>query len=47
MNALMRNETWKLTPKPFDVHPISCKWMYKIKKKADGSVDCYNLLELC
>lgn len=38
-DALMRNQTWELTPKPSDVKPISCKWVYKVKRKADGSVE--------
>lgn len=39
MNALMQNETWYLVPKPKDVQPVSCKWVYRIKRKADGSID--------
>lgn len=39
MNALTRNETWDLVPKPKDVDLITCKCVYKIKWKADGSVD--------
>ena len=39
MNALMKNETWDLVPKPKDVQPVSCKWVYRIKRKTDGSIN--------
>ncbi|GKV36582.1 hypothetical protein SLEP1_g44695 [Rubroshorea leprosula] len=41
MNALFKNETWDLVPKPKDVQLVSCKWVYKIKRKVDGSIDRY------
>ncbi|XP_023730990.1 uncharacterized mitochondrial protein AtMg00820-like [Lactuca sativa] len=37
--ALMRNQTWELVPKPTNAKPKSCKWDYKVKRKADGSVE--------
>ena len=36
--ALMKNSTWDLVPKPNDVDVITCKWVYKLKKAADGSI---------
>jgi len=40
-DALIRNSTWHLvSPKP-GANIIDCKWVYKIKKKADGSIDRY------
>ena len=39
ITALDRNQTWELVPKPKDVKPISCKWVYKIKRRIDGSVE--------
>lgn len=39
MEALYRNETWELVSKPDGVKPVSCKWVYKLKQKADGSVE--------
>jgi len=41
IEALMKNQTWSLVPKPRDVQPVSCKWVYKIKRRADGSIDRY------
>jgi hypothetical protein len=41
MNALIKNQTWDLVPKPKEVKPITCKWIYKIKSRANGSVDRY------
>ena len=41
LDALERNQTWELSPKPKDVKPISCKWVYKIKRRTDGSVERY------
>ncbi|KAJ0464501.1 putative RNA-directed DNA polymerase [Helianthus annuus] len=39
MEAMYRNETWDLVSKPHDVKTVSCKWVYKLKQKADGSVE--------
>eukprot|EP00253_Pinus_taeda_P010051 PITA_10051 len=38
-DALMKNETWKLVDPPLGTKPIGCKWVYKNKYKADGSLD--------
>lgn len=40
-NALMKNKTWHLVPSLKGKNIIGCKWVYKVKKKADGSVDRY------
>jgi len=37
--ALQDNNTWELVPLPAGKRPISCKWVYKIKYKADGGVE--------
>jgi len=39
-DALESNKTWVLTPLPAaEKKPISCKWVYKLKYKADGSLE--------
>jgi len=37
--ALRANNTWELVALPKGKKPISCKWVYKIKYKADGSLE--------
>jgi histone deacetylase 1/2 len=39
--ALMKNKTWHLVPPEQGRNIIDCKWVYKIKRKADGSIDRY------
>jgi hypothetical protein len=39
--ALEANNTWNLTPLPPGKHLIGCKWVYKVKLKADGSLERY------
>ena len=39
--SIMKNETWELTDLPENKVPIGCKWLYKTKFNADGSVDKY------
>ena len=39
--ALEANNTWILTSLPPNKKPISCKWVYKVKYKSDGSVERY------
>ena len=36
-DALMRNKTWHLVPPNSGRNLIDCKWVYKIKKKSDGT----------
>ena len=40
-SALMRNKTWHLVPEKRGKNIIDCKWVYRIKKKADGTIDRY------
>jgi hypothetical protein len=39
--ALMRNKTWHLVPPPRGKNIIDCKWVYRIKRKADGTIERY------
>ncbi|XP_071678452.1 uncharacterized mitochondrial protein AtMg00810-like [Lolium perenne] len=40
-NALIENKTWHLVPPSKNKNLIDCKWVYRIKKKADGSINRY------
>jgi len=37
--ALMRNKTWTLVPPPSNSNIVGCKWVYRIKRKVDGSIE--------
>ena len=39
--ALDRTGTWDLVPLPPHAIPITCKWVFKIKTKSDGSIERY------
>jgi len=39
--ALMKNKSWHLVPWPKGKNTIDCKWVYKVKRKADGTIDRY------
>lgn len=41
IQALELNHTWSLMSLPPRKISIGCKWVYKLKYKADGSVDRY------
>ena len=40
-NSIQAAGTWTLVPLPTDRVPIGCKWTFKIKHNADGSVERY------
>lgn len=39
IEALKKNETWELVPKPENCTPVTCKWVYRLKKKSDSTID--------
>ena len=39
--ALMNNRTWHLVPAPHGKNIIGSKWVYNVKRRADGTVDRY------
>jgi hypothetical protein len=39
--ALERTGTWDLVPLPPHMTPVTCKWVYKIKTRSDGSLERY------
>jgi hypothetical protein len=39
--SLIKNQTWDLIALPSGKKPIDCKWVYKVKYKADGTLDMY------
>lgn len=39
--ALQTNGTWDLVPLPAGKVPIGSKWVFKLKHKHDGSIECY------
>jgi len=41
ISALEANKTWVVCDLPPHKHPIGCKWVYKIKHMADGSIERY------
>ena len=41
IHALQRNNTWRLVPPPSGVNIIDSKWVFKVKKQVDGSIERY------
>ncbi|KAL0313120.1 UNVERIFIED_CONTAM: Retrovirus-related Pol polyprotein from transposon RE1 [Sesamum radiatum] len=39
LDALGKNQTWKLTKLPAGKRPIGCKWVFKTKLRADRTVE--------
>jgi len=43
LDYLKSNKTWELAPLPLDQSAINAKWIFRIKTKADGSIDKYKV----
>ncbi|RVW55183.1 Retrovirus-related Pol polyprotein from transposon RE1 [Vitis vinifera] len=41
LRALKENSTWSLTTLPPGKHTVGCKWVYRIKYRADGTIERY------
>lgn len=40
-DALMRNQTWSLIPAKPHMNVIGCKFVFRVKRKADGSIETH------
>ncbi|XP_023751330.1 uncharacterized mitochondrial protein AtMg00820-like [Lactuca sativa] len=38
-DALMRNNTWSIVSCPTNENVIGCKWIYRIKRRSDGTIE--------
>ena len=39
LTTLIKHETWDLVPIPLNYNPMGYKWVFRVKRKPDGSVD--------
>jgi hypothetical protein len=44
LTALVQTGTWNIVDLPPNVKPIGCRWFYKIKHHADGSLEMFKVV---
>ena len=44
IDFILHNHTWELVDLPPDCKPLSSKWVFKRKRKVDGSIDKYKAI---
>jgi hypothetical protein len=42
-NALVKHGIWELISPSPHIHPIGCKWVFKIKRHPNGSIATYKV----
>jgi hypothetical protein len=41
MDSILANGTWELTGRPYGCKLVGCKWIFKNKIRADGTIEKY------
>ena len=41
MDSILANGTWELTERAYGCKPVGCKWVFKKKLRADGTIEKY------
>jgi hypothetical protein len=41
--SLFKNGTWELVLLPIKRTHVRCKWVFKLKYKSNGSIECYKV----
>ncbi|KAD4384802.1 hypothetical protein E3N88_24970 [Mikania micrantha] len=41
IESIEKNKTWALVNRPPEVKPVGVKWVFKVKKNPDGSINIY------
>ena len=41
LDALTKMKTWQVVERPKGRNVVQCKWVFKIKKDAEGKIECY------
>jgi hypothetical protein len=40
-DSIVKNSVWEIVPRPIDKSVVGLRWIYKVKKALDGSVEKY------
>jgi hypothetical protein len=40
-DSIVKNSAWEIVPRPVDKSMVGSRWIYKVKKVVDGSVEKY------
>jgi hypothetical protein len=41
MDSIISNETWEITDLPASCKPVGCKWIFRRKRRPDGTIEKY------
>jgi len=43
IGSLLKNKTWELVDCPPGKKPVGCRWIFTVKYKVDGTIECFKV----